>query len=111
MPRTIRFHLDEHVDPAIAEGLRRRSIDVTTTLEAGLAGAPDHQQLAFAQTQGRVIVTFDADFLVVASHGGLHNRIAYRFQGNENIGRMIRSLELIWEVLEVEEIAGRVEYL
>ena len=36
MPQTIRFHLDEHCDLAIAEGLRRRAIDVTTTPEAGL---------------------------------------------------------------------------
>ena len=27
----MRFHLDEHVDPAIAHGLRLRGIDVTTT--------------------------------------------------------------------------------
>jgi hypothetical protein len=46
MPRTIRFHLDEDVDPAIAEGLRRRGIDVTTTPEVGLLGARDPIQLA-----------------------------------------------------------------
>ena len=38
MPRTIRFHLDEHVAHAIAEGLRRRGVDVTTTTDAGLLG-------------------------------------------------------------------------
>ena len=26
------FHLDEHIHPAIAAGLRRRGIDVTTTI-------------------------------------------------------------------------------
>ena len=30
MPRTIRFHLDEHVPHAVADGLRRFGIDVTT---------------------------------------------------------------------------------
>jgi hypothetical protein len=35
MPRTIRFHLDENCDRAIAERLRRRGIDVTTTPEEG----------------------------------------------------------------------------
>lgn len=40
MPQAIRFHLDEHVDPAIADGLRRHGIDVTTTLDAGLVRAP-----------------------------------------------------------------------
>ena len=32
----IRFHLDENVSNAIADGLRQRGIDVTTTSEAGL---------------------------------------------------------------------------
>jgi hypothetical protein len=35
MADRIRFHLDEHVDPAIATALRRAGIDVTTTNEAG----------------------------------------------------------------------------
>jgi hypothetical protein len=31
MPKTIRFHLDENCNRAIAEGLRRRGVDVMTT--------------------------------------------------------------------------------
>ena len=49
MPRTIRFHLDEHVDLAIADGLRRRGIDVTTTHEVKLLGQPDAAHLAFVR--------------------------------------------------------------
>ena len=37
MLRTIRFHLDEDTDPAIAEGLRRHGIDVTTSQEGTAA--------------------------------------------------------------------------
>lgn len=33
MSRTIRFHLDENCPRALADGLRRRGIDVTTTPE------------------------------------------------------------------------------
>ena len=40
MADRIRFHLDEHVDPAIATALRRAGIDVTTTVEAGLRTKP-----------------------------------------------------------------------
>jgi predicted nuclease of predicted toxin-antitoxin system len=62
----IRFHLDEHVPHAIAEGLRRRGIDVTTTVEAGLRSATDDVHLAYAVEQRRVVVTNDPDFLVLA---------------------------------------------
>jgi hypothetical protein len=48
MPRTIRFHLDENCARAIAIGLRRHGIDVTTTPDAGLLGAIDEEQAAYA---------------------------------------------------------------
>src|SRR4051794_23988430 len=48
MPRTIRFHLDEHIDVAVAQGLRRRGIDVTTTDDTRLVGADDPEHIAFA---------------------------------------------------------------
>ena len=47
MARTIRFHLDECCDPAIASGLRRRNVDVTTSQEAGLIEANDEEQAAY----------------------------------------------------------------
>jgi len=54
MPELISFHLDENVNNAIADGLRRRSIDVTTSVKANLISATDNQQLAFAHSQGWV---------------------------------------------------------
>jgi predicted nuclease of predicted toxin-antitoxin system len=63
MARTIRFHLDENCHRAIAEGLRRRDIDVTTTPEVGLLGALDEEQAAYGLSQERVIFTQDRDFL------------------------------------------------
>jgi hypothetical protein len=59
MPRTIRFHLDENCSHAIAAGLRRRGVDVTTTPEMGLLGAIDEDQLAFCFAQGKVIFSYD----------------------------------------------------
>jgi predicted nuclease of predicted toxin-antitoxin system len=73
----IRFHLDEHISTSIAAGLRRRGVDVTTTAEAELMGADDEAQLAFAASQGRVMVTQDADFLRHHAKGTAHAGIAY----------------------------------
>ncbi|MEH2158597.1 DUF5615 family PIN-like protein [Nostoc sp.] len=55
---------------AIAKGLRRRGIDVTTTSETGLIVASDGEQLYFAMSQNRVIFTHDDDF-VILHQGGL----------------------------------------
>ncbi|MHC5935374.1 DUF5615 family PIN-like protein [Nostoc sp.] len=62
MTQKIRFHLDENVSNAIADGLRRRSIDVTTTSGKGLIGISDGEQLHFAMSESRVIFTHDDDF-------------------------------------------------
>jgi hypothetical protein len=107
----IRYHLDEHVDPAVAEGLRRRGIDVTTTVEAGLTGATDEDQLRFATAEGRVCVTRDPDFLILHSRGIAHGGIAYWHPKRRSVGEIILDLTLLWRVATAEEMQGRVEYL
>jgi predicted nuclease of predicted toxin-antitoxin system len=111
MPRAIRFHLDEHVPTAIADGLRRLGIDVTTTPDASLIGATDPTQIAYAVAHGRVSFSQDHDFLALAASGVEHPGIAYCRQNTRSFGDIIRGLQLIWEVLEPDEMHNRVEYL
>jgi hypothetical protein len=107
----IRYHLDEHVDRAVAEGLHRRGINVTTTVEAALTGATDEQQLAFATANGRVCVTRDPDFLVLHSRGAIHAGIAYWHPKRLSVGQIVLDLTLLWRIATAEEVHGRVEYL
>jgi predicted nuclease of predicted toxin-antitoxin system len=111
MPPTIRYHLDEHVDPVIADGLRRRGIDVTTTVEAGLRSAIDEEHVRFARTQQRVIVSSDRDFLVLAHRGTVHAGIVFYRQGRYTAGEMIRRLVRLWEQRTPEEMQNHVEFL
>ncbi len=111
MPRTIRFHLDENCSKAVAGGLRRRGIDVTTTPEVGLMGAIDEQQAAYCLAEGRILFTQDQDFLRLDAAGVPHAGIAYCVKDTKSIGEIIQSLVLIWEVYEPEEMTGRVEYV
>jgi predicted nuclease of predicted toxin-antitoxin system len=111
MPRTIRFHLDENCHRAIAEGLRRRGVDVTTTPEVGLLHATDDQQFAYSQREGRVLFTQDRDFLRLHAAGVPHAGIAYSEKDKKSIGTLIQGLVLIWELLEPHEMASRVEYI
>ena len=83
---------------------------MTTTPEQGLISVPDEIQLDFSVSEGRVIFTQDTDFLKLdqfVSHCG----ITYCPQQTKSIGQIIQGLILIWELLEPEEMLGRIEYL
>ena len=107
----IRFHLDENVPSAIAEGLRRRGVDATITPQAGLLNADDEAQLRFAYSQGRVLITNDADFLRLHDRGASHAGIAYSPKGKRAIGESLHGLIMIAECLAPEEMQNHVEYL
>jgi predicted nuclease of predicted toxin-antitoxin system len=111
MARTIRFHLDENVANAIARGLQRRGIDVTTTHSAGLLGASDPEQIAYANAENRVIFTEDDDFLVLTHLGIAHPGIVYCKQMSRTVGEIIKCLELIWELCELEEMRNHIEFI
>ena len=108
MPRTIRFHLDENVNSAIAKGLRGRGVDVTTTREAGLIGADDEEQLKFAKSEGGSLSRMTMAFCVFRL---THTGIVYCGQGRRAIGEIIQWLILMWEVLDSEDIENKVEFI
>jgi len=111
MTEQISFHLDEHINPAIARELRRQNINVTTTVEANLRGQSDESQLAFASREGRVLITHDDDFLRLASVNKQHSGIAYCHQESRSLGEIVNTLVLMYKVYTSEEMIGRVEYL
>jgi Domain of unknown function (DUF5615) len=95
----------------VADGLRRRGIGVTTTADANLLGANDIDHIAFAVAEGRVIFTNDDDFLRLHDQGVVHRGIAYCHQQDRSVGEIIRALELIWEILEPDEMVNRIEFV
>ena len=86
------FVLDEHIDPDVATGLALAGIDVTTRRAAGRAGVPDYLQLEWARTQGRVLVTFDDDFLRLDAARVSHAGIAFRRSRKYGPGGLIQAL-------------------
>jgi len=106
----IKYYLDEHIHSAVAEGLRRRGVDVLTVQEAARAGLTDDEQLSFALTEERVIVTMDSDYLVLAAEGVPTAGIAYANR-KRTVGELIAALMLLRDVLTPEEMVDHVEYL
>jgi hypothetical protein len=64
----IALYLDEDVDPLLAQVLRDRGFDCISAREARNLGQSDREQLAFASSQGRAILTFNVrDFVRLAA--------------------------------------------
>ena len=107
----LRFHLDEHLPFAVANGLRQHGIDVTTSADADLLNANDDAQLAFAMNEGRVIVTHDHDFLRLHAAGIAHSGVAYCHQDKYSVGELLSLLLLMNACYMAVDMSGRVEYL
>jgi predicted nuclease of predicted toxin-antitoxin system len=61
--KLLRFYMDQHFPVPVSRALVRHGVEVLTAQEADRCGLPDLEQLAFATTEDRVMVTFDTDFL------------------------------------------------
>ena len=107
----IKYHLDEHIDSAVAAGLRLRGVDVTTTIEQGLDGASDLRQLEFALANGRGLVTCDSDFIALANSGVPHAGIVFWTARHRRLGQVVLDLVLLSRIGTAEEITGHVEFL
>ena len=110
MRTRIRFYLDEHLAHAIAEALRRRGIDVATVAEVERRGATDEDQLEWATREHRVLVSRDPDFIALHSQQPDHAGIVY-VPRTTVVRAVLKGLLLIHEVLDADEMLGRLEYL
>jgi hypothetical protein len=96
-----------------AHGLRQLGVDVTTTHEAGLQDADDPDQMLYASTSGRVIITHDAGFLRRPTGSERHAGIAYAPQTKyrRNPGGLILAAHDLFIRKSADEMVGQVEYL
>lgn len=64
------FLADQNIHADVVRFLRDAGVDVVDVWQAGLAGADDAAILAWAVSHGRVIVSHDADFGMLAIRSG-----------------------------------------
>jgi hypothetical protein len=111
----IRYYMDVHVPAAIAEGLRRRGIDVLTSQEDGTRQADDEVLLARATELGRALVSQDQDLLRIASawqqRGQPFSGVVFSPQQGSSIGRCVDDLELLSQCCTAEELQDRVIFV
>jgi predicted nuclease of predicted toxin-antitoxin system len=95
---------DENVHPAVAAELRRQGKDAVTAMEKGVGGKPDAIVLATAVAEGRVVISHDSDFgLLAVNAGQLSVGLIYLRPGHIQLAYTLQSL---WAI---EASVGEVE--
>jgi predicted nuclease of predicted toxin-antitoxin system len=110
-PAPLRYYLDEHLPPVIAEQLRARGIDALAAAEAGKAAraVTDEKQLAFAAADERTLVTSDRDFVALSATFAPHAGIVL-LQNQLGIGQTVTFLELFAGVTAPEEMRDQIRF-
>ena len=110
----IELYLDEDVDVLVADLVRARGFGAVTTREAGQLGRNDAEQLGYAVSQGRTLLThnrvdFEGLAQTYASTGQSHHGIviAVRRQPYE----LARRLLLILDRVTADEMQDQVRYI
>ena len=106
----IKFYLDENIPASVAAQLRQLQIDVVRCQEIGMRTADDADHLALATEQGRILVTFDQDFLTLNATGRIHTGIAFITEP-KNVGVIVKSLIDLHSQRSPEQMRNRVWYV
>jgi hypothetical protein len=107
--------MDQHIPGPITTELRHRGIDVMTAHEDGAAELDDEVLLERAIHLGRVLFSQDRDLLIITHHwletGREFSGLIYAHQLNITIGRAVRDLELLAQVLDPTDMHNHIEFL
>jgi hypothetical protein len=113
-PLFIELYLDEDVDVLVASLLRGRGFQAATAHEAGRLGRSDAEQLAFAASQGKALLTHNRVdyerlarqyFEVGREHCGI--LLAIRRLPHEIVHRLLRILDQV----SADEMRNQIRYL
>ena len=111
----IKIYADENVSAKVIDGLRRYDVDVESSLEIGHVQYPDEKHLDYAIKHERAIFTHDSDFLIAAQRlaeiGKTHFGIIYIHPKYATVGKCVRGIKLIVDILEKYEMINQVEFL
>jgi predicted nuclease of predicted toxin-antitoxin system len=111
----LKAYADEHVPSAIVRALRLRGMDAATVQERQGEGTTDAEVLAEASRDGRIVLTSDPDFLVLAARLTERNEtfapIFFWPQSRRGIGQIMRRILREANRGIYEEMCSRVYFL
>jgi hypothetical protein len=113
----LRLVTDEDVHDDIIRGLRRRepALDIVRVLEVGLGRTPDPIILAWAATEGRVLITGDLNTMVKFAwdrvQAGLTMPGVLALVENVAIGRVIDDILFVAQCAAADDVKDQVLYI
>jgi uncharacterized protein with PIN domain len=110
----IRLYLDEDITDTLARVLRARGFDAVSVYEVERTGVSDQEQLSFAISQQRAILTFNVKHFVglsqlYASESKSHHGIIVSNQ--LELGELLRRVLNLLRLHTAEEMIDRLEWL
>ena len=111
MAQKISFYFDEHMQRAVAEGLRRQNILVIMAVDVKMEGKPDDEHLQYATERNTILVTRDKPFAGRAMSQPHHAGLICWTGEQDNIGGMVRHLSDFAQKYAFEDVKGQVFWL
>jgi predicted nuclease of predicted toxin-antitoxin system len=115
MTEHLQFYMDVHIPRAITNGLRLRGVDILTAQEDGATETPDEILLERARELGRILFTFDEDFLVISSEylrtSKPFSGIVYAHALLMSVRQCLDDLELIAKAGKTDDFRNHIEFL
>jgi predicted nuclease of predicted toxin-antitoxin system len=113
-PNPARLYLNENIPPRLAGQLRGYGFDVVSSQEAQMLSQDDEQQMAWAASEQRAIVTFNfADFVVLHEkylQGG-RDHFGIVLSTEEKIGILLRRLLRLLKTVSADELKSQLRWL
>ena len=110
-----RLYFDEDVDGRLIGTLQQRNYDVMTTVTAGLMGASDEEQLAYANSQQRALITHNIKHFPLLhatwlEAGQTHWGIIILI-GHSAVGIWLRRMKNLLDQLSAEALRNQLIFL
>jgi predicted nuclease of predicted toxin-antitoxin system len=106
------LYTDVHISRALISALRRRGVDVLSSVEDDTRRFQDTKLLDRATELGRILYTQDDDLAVRRIRAGVHfSGVIYSHQLRSPVGKCVQDLEIIAKTIEPEDLAGILEFI
>jgi predicted nuclease of predicted toxin-antitoxin system len=102
----VKFLVDNQLPPALAQYLRKRGFDSEHVLDVGLDKALDIEICRYAESNERILVSKDEDFLYLASRTNAKLRLLWVQLGNCRTPALLAAFERHWPLIESVLKAG-----